>query len=232
MSTDELMLVPRKWVEGYEDMLENCGYRKEAQEVRAALTTPVAERQPEGKRERFEKWVMATKHPVFGFLDGRSLARGDDRTGYADEYVQGLWVAYKKFTAPPELAELQSTIARLTAENDEPEWHQMMTKLEDQNTELRAEIERLKGGQDEPVLWFRPLIGAECNPNGQTYSVIFCEVPGHTPLYASPSAPVSVVLPEREHVHSKTLPFRAAAIADGYISGWNACLDKVKELNL
>jgi hypothetical protein len=81
-----------------------------------ALAAPVVERQPEGKRERFEKWVMATKHPVFGFLDGRSLARGDDRTGYADEYVQGLWVAYKKFTAPPELAELQATIARLEAQ--------------------------------------------------------------------------------------------------------------------
>ncbi|NMZ09610.1 hypothetical protein HBO37_30220 [Pseudomonas proteolytica] len=54
---------------------------------------------PEGKREYFEKWVMATKHPVFGFLDGRSLARSDDRTGYADEYVQGLWVAYLEFGA-------------------------------------------------------------------------------------------------------------------------------------
>jgi hypothetical protein len=52
---------------------------------------------PEGKRERFEKWMMATKHPVFGFLDDRSLARNDDRTGYADEYVQGLWVAYLAF---------------------------------------------------------------------------------------------------------------------------------------
>ncbi|NMX98613.1 hypothetical protein HBO43_18625 [Pseudomonas veronii] len=63
------------------------------------LLTPRHTEQPEGKRERFEKWVMATKHPVYGFLDGRSLARGDDRTGYADEYVQGLWVAYLKFGA-------------------------------------------------------------------------------------------------------------------------------------
>ena len=55
----------------------------------------------EGVRERFQKWVLATKHPVFGFLDGRSLARGDDREGYADEYVQGLWVAYKEFTSQP-----------------------------------------------------------------------------------------------------------------------------------
>lgn len=63
------------------------------------LLTPRHTEQPEGKRERFEKWVMATKHPVYGFLDGRSLARGDDRTGYADEYVQGLWVAYLEFGA-------------------------------------------------------------------------------------------------------------------------------------
>jgi len=61
------------------------------------LLSPPHTEQPEGKRERFEKWVMATKHPVYGFLDGRSLARGDDRTGYADEYVQGLWVAYLAF---------------------------------------------------------------------------------------------------------------------------------------
>ena len=70
-------------------------------ELRALLDKPstCAKSQVEGKRERFQKWVMATKHPVYGFLDGRSLARGDDRTGYADEYVQGLWVAYLEFGA-------------------------------------------------------------------------------------------------------------------------------------
>ena len=71
-------------------------------ELRALLdaeSAPCAQPQVEGRRERFQKWVMATKHPVFGFLDGRSLARGDDRTGYADEYVQGLWVAYLEFGA-------------------------------------------------------------------------------------------------------------------------------------
>lgn len=64
-----------------------------------AESVACAQSQAEGKRERFQKWVMATKHPVYGFLDGRSLARGDDRTGYADEYVQGLWVAYLAFGA-------------------------------------------------------------------------------------------------------------------------------------
>ncbi|ETK18136.1 hypothetical protein [Pseudomonas sp. FH1] len=78
---------------------------------------------PEGKREYFEKWVMATKHPVFGFLDGRSLARGDDRTGYADEYVQGLWVAYLAFGVeqPAPVAVVPDGYCimpcRLTAEN-------------------------------------------------------------------------------------------------------------------
>ncbi|MDR8369289.1 hypothetical protein NM213_05105 [Pseudomonas lactis] len=64
-----------------------------------AESVACAQSQVEGKRERFQKWVMATKHPVYGFLDGRSLARGDDGTGYADEYVQGLWVAYLAFGA-------------------------------------------------------------------------------------------------------------------------------------
>ncbi|WP_426934979.1 hypothetical protein [Pseudomonas fulva] len=55
---------------------------------------------PEGRRERFQKWVLATKHPVLGYLDGTWLARGDDSEGYADKYVQGLWVAYKEFGQP------------------------------------------------------------------------------------------------------------------------------------
>jgi hypothetical protein len=64
---------------------------------------PVVERQEPlpGDCEPFQKWVMATKHPVFGFLDDRSLARSDDLQGYADEYVQGLWVAFKAFALKP-----------------------------------------------------------------------------------------------------------------------------------
>lgn len=73
--------------------------RLNAADQRIDELTPHQSEHLEGKRERFQKWVMATKHPVFGFLDGRSLARGDDRTGYADEYVQGLWVAYLAFGA-------------------------------------------------------------------------------------------------------------------------------------
>ena len=58
------------------------------------------------------------------------------------------------YTAPPELAELQATIARLTAENQrlqslayigEHQFEDLTWKS--RCTELRAEIERLKGGQ-------------------------------------------------------------------------------------
>lgn len=57
---------------------------------------------PQGPRERFQKWVLSTEHPVYGWLDGHWLRRGDDREGYANEYVQGLWVAFKVFAAPAE----------------------------------------------------------------------------------------------------------------------------------
>lgn len=93
---------------------DHCGNEAAIAELRTILANqppcaksqvePAAQRQgghPEGRRERFQKWVIATKHPVFGFLDGRSLARSDDREGYADEYVQGLWVAFKEFAEQP-----------------------------------------------------------------------------------------------------------------------------------
>lgn len=91
--------------------------RLNAADEQIDLLTPRHTEQPEGKRERFEKWVMAIKHPVYGFLDGRSLARGDDRTGYADEYVQGLWVAYLAFgveqSVPVAVASREESIAWL-----------------------------------------------------------------------------------------------------------------------
>lgn len=60
-----------------------------------------ADQYPQGTRERFQKWVLSIEHPVKGWLDGHWLRRGDDREGYADEYVQGLWVAFKAFGAQP-----------------------------------------------------------------------------------------------------------------------------------
>ena len=122
MPTHQDETLPQRYAREHQDYLKLCGsmtaeqvadlqlqlnnalareqalqQRLTAADEQIDLLTPRHTEQPEGKRERFQKWVMATKHPVYGFLDGRSLARADDRTGYADEYVQGLWVAYLAF---------------------------------------------------------------------------------------------------------------------------------------
>lgn len=47
-----------------------------------------------------------------------------------------------------------------------------------------------------------------------------------TMLYTSPPALVAVVLPERQEVESGE-----AYLQEDWVSGWNACIDKVKELN-
>jgi hypothetical protein len=61
------------------------------------------------------------------------------------------------YTAPPELAELQATIARLTAERDQlkslVEGKQgSLGKMFELKEKYRLELERLKGGQGEPRL--------------------------------------------------------------------------------
>lgn len=53
------------------------------------------------------------------------------------------------------------------------------------------------------------------------------KIPYDTKLYTSPTAPVAVVLPERMEVPRGDLqPFERVEA-----KAWNACLDKVKELN-
>jgi hypothetical protein len=51
-------------------------------------------------REQFEIWALGKNHPVLGFIDRHWLGLGDDQFGYANEYVQGLWVAYNEFANP------------------------------------------------------------------------------------------------------------------------------------
>lgn len=54
--------------------------------------------QPQGEpvamsRDQFEAWVLGREHPTYGWLDKHWLTRGDNPDTYANEYVQGLWVA-------------------------------------------------------------------------------------------------------------------------------------------
>lgn len=50
--------------------------------------------------------------------------------------------------------------------------------------QVRAELEAIKG--QEPALWFRSLIGAQCKPDGRCYDVVFSPCEGFIPLYALP----------------------------------------------
>ena len=117
-----------------------CGVEIDLDEMDIAA----ADQHPQGTRERFQKWVLSIEHPVKGWLDGHWLRRGDDREGYADEYVQGLWVAFKTFGAQP--ADHQG----------EPV--------------MRLEAEKLWGGDGEySVDFVKPGWLKECREKGGTF---------------------------------------------------------------
>jgi len=139
--------------------------------------------------------------------------------------------------APPELAELQATIVRLTAENER------IKKIADNyyalGVDANLEIERLKGEPGEPVAlqhvavseggklrWMTGRKMQECELYAMPYGSAI-----NFPVYTSQPAPVSVVLPTL--ISSEEGPHysdnRASEL--GYLAGYNACLDKVKELN-
>jgi hypothetical protein len=95
--------------------------------------------------------------------------------------------------------------------------------------QFKAELERLKGGlgevvahqfQDRQGAWLPFVSGYhyKCTVEDGTWPI--------RALYASPPAPVAVLLPERQEVESGE-----AYLQEDWVSGWNACLDKVKELN-
>lgn len=47
-----------------------------------------------------------------------------------------------------------------------------------------AHIKRAEQCRGEPVLYYKPLSGAEAKPTGECYSVFFVPMPGHQPLFA------------------------------------------------
>ena len=131
-------------------------------------------------------------------------------------------------TARTNIAQLQAEIERLKSESFESLYNSAID-----------EIERLKGGQGEPVAWMRKWAADGITPekvrneNGRMawpfkYKLVPVSeskcLPDDVALFASQTAPVPVVLPERveSNFYGEYSP---------YDSGWNACLDKVKELN-
>lgn len=197
---------------------------KARKELRALLAAPVVDRQP------FGFWRV----PIGCPLQGMFVAWTDESAGHIAS-ASDVFDFRLLYDAPPELAELQATVARLTAEKE---------RLNDGNAkhwkvvcDQREEIERLKGGQGEPVAWrYQSHAGglwylSSSEHNARTFQGNG-EVGAVEPLYTSQPAPVAVALPERKHADDYAIRLGsgsgAAALA---ASEWNACLDKVKEMN-
>lgn len=157
--------------------------------------------------------------------------------------------------APPELAELQAENVKLRERISKRLID--LTNMRNGRDELQAEIDRLKGGQGEAVelegdgFYFASgqpapvaivveetqttlgflkfdFSGSRYHPPATTVVrkaiLLDLNVTKDTKLYASQPAPVSVVLPERKCISSTYTVYNPAI-------EWNACLDKVKELN-
>jgi hypothetical protein len=110
--------------------------------------------------------------------------------------------------------------------------------------DLLAEIERLKGGQGEPVAWLLIPSGGRLGKKhvhlaSEINSAEMAEIAGRyfdvRPLYTSQPEPVSVVLPEREEGE----PYWSGELDADFdqllewaeAKGFNRAIDKVKELN-
>lgn len=126
-----------------------------------------------------------------------------------------------------------------------PEKYETAPSLTSRREELRAVLAQEAGHVDEPlgmveaVAWIDPYSIKQHSDNAKQWVRISASLAenranGYTqPLYTSPPAPVSVVLPEQKpritgYWFDLDLNDK---IDDTFAKGWNACLDKVKELN-
>jgi hypothetical protein len=104
---------------------------------------PVVERQPNPEPEAF--MYQHEETGVIGFVDMQQVEWGFEKNN------PRLHIICPLFRAPPELAELQSTIARLTEENERLKSESFESLYNTAIDERDALAERLKGGQGEPV---------------------------------------------------------------------------------
>ena len=147
----------------------------------------------------------------------------------------------------PELAELQATVARLREEvktlrntSVKEEVFDIVCKERDQ---FKAEIERLKGGQGEPVAEIANKYGdPEAFAERELRALVDIQkLPCNTMLYTSQPAPVSVPDGWKLVPLHPTMDMLDALMEwnkVGNVNAYNnileaapACLDKVKELN-
>jgi Lar family restriction alleviation protein len=83
-----------------------------------------------------------------------------------------------------------------------------------------AELAAIEG--QEPVLWFRSLIGAQCKPDGRCYDVVFSPCEGFMPLYALPPASPDVegLVNELQRIAEKCSDPDATDALDTALSTW------------
>ena len=229
-----------------------------AHQLTALLAAPVVERQ-DGSALMKIAADLANRHPLRqlylvcehqGRINTDSLHEHLDKCG---DLLAGIALDIRRaITAPPELAELQATIARLETK---------VNNAINLDFERRAEIERLKG---EPVEWrYRFTHRGELSKwfpvdsYMKLYTIANDPAYEVQPLYTSQPAPVSVVSDETINNAKRYELLRSGPINDddgGCLWVWDwrgenyeecgnslsgealdaavdACLDKVKGLN-
>jgi hypothetical protein len=205
------------------------------------IAAPIVERQPvEPEAWRCEDYRV-----------DKSATTYDPKT--AARWIAKGWAVEPLYTAPPEIAELQATIAHLDSS---------LFRQSQQIANLTAENERLKGGQGEPRIYEVRIQEVVGDPAESPFFTDFVNKTGAdnytahhdrvtvTPLFTSQPAPVSAV-DEQQAFANWTHQVIAKVKHNGSVQrvqrrdhmslseekvaldAWNAraCLDKVKELD-
>lgn len=219
--------VPREIIEKAMLACFEAGHGITHDELRALLAALVVERQDDSALMKIAA-DLANRKPLRqlylvcerqGRISTDSLHEHLDKCG---DLLAGIALDIRRsITAPPELAELQATIAQLESK---------LNNAINLDFERRAEIDRLKGGQGEPQVMGRVytddgITKCELNSIGRA-------LPDHTPLYASQPAPASTASDIAQQLESVLAMFTPLDLTcNRALIEARACLDKVKELN-
>ena len=169
-------------------------------------------------RARVDCVVVEKDWPEYNFV---WLMLEHRMAGYPVPDFNAVKCAADVAVAQAELETANATIERLTAD---------VETMRAKNNELNDTVERLKGGQGEPVA----VITSVTSRKDLKFQIVILDnqkLHIGTKLYASQPAPVSVVLPSYRTASEYSLRVGKGAKAEYLANEWNACLDKVKELN-
>lgn len=199
---------------------EHCVNEEAINGLRALLAAPVVERQPvawdswsvgdtvrylgsgEDSSDCYCRMTIDSDYLIHEVPDESEMMLvldddGDELGVLVGEFEFIARDGYSR-TAPTELAELQATITRLKAENERnaknaKEWEEASLHWMTERDQFKAEIERLKGGQGEPVAEVVSKFG-DPEAFGEREVIALKDLsrlPYGTKLYAEQPAPVA-----------------------------------------